>query len=104
VQRYPVRPAARANLNLPALEAICRDHLGSATRDEKAVHAAWGAVTRFATWPEAKELVVDLATNPQVPPEVAAETVQRYNRFLEAATGYSAKERAKRLRKSAGGD
>lgn len=104
MQRYPVRPAARVNLALPALEALCRDHLGSATRDEKAVHATWGAVTRFAVWPEAKELVVDLTTNPQVPVEVATETVQRYNRFLEAATGYTAKERAKRLRKSAGGD
>ncbi len=39
--------------------------------------------------------------NPKVPEEVARETIARYNRFLEEATGFSAKERAKRLRKSA---
>ncbi|MGI0068558.1 MAG: DUF5611 family protein [Thermoplasmata archaeon] len=40
--------------------------------------------------------------DPKVDVEIAAETVRRYNLFLERATGYSAKERAKKLRKSAG--
>ncbi len=39
--------------------------------------------------------------NPKVTEEVARETIARYNRFLEETTGYSSKERAKRLRKSA---
>jgi hypothetical protein len=40
--------------------------------------------------------------NPKVPEDVQRDTISRYNRFLEAATGYSAKERARKLRKSAG--
>ena len=33
---------------------------------------------------------------------VARESIARYNRFLEEASGYTAKERARRLRKTAG--
>jgi hypothetical protein len=44
---------------------------------------------------------VDVTMNPKVPVEVAAETVSRYNRFLEETCGYTTKERAKRLKKSA---
>jgi len=39
--------------------------------------------------------------NPKVPNDVAAETVRRYNRFLETLTGYTAKERAKKSQKAA---
>ncbi len=39
--------------------------------------------------------------DPKVPEEVARETIRRYNAFLEDATGFTAKERAKRLKKSA---
>jgi len=41
-------------------------------------------------------------TNPRVDEAVARESIARYNRFLEEVTGYSSKERARRLRKSAG--
>jgi hypothetical protein len=34
-------------------------------------------------------------------PEVAAETIRRWNTFLQAATGFTAKERSKRLQKKA---
>ena len=39
--------------------------------------------------------------NPQVDNETAAKTISAFNRFLEAATGYTTKERAKRAQQSA---
>ena len=102
MQQYPVRPTHRANLTLEALRSIAQAEIGSAEVDGDAVVASYGALKRLAVAPAGKELAVETAMDPQVPNEVARETIARYNRFLEAVTGYSAKERAKRLRKSAG--
>ncbi len=101
MQNYPVRAAERGNLNPVALERILRTHFGSATVDGETVSATYGAIETLRAHAQGRELAVELRMNPKVPDEVARETIARYNRFLEEATGFSAKERAKRLRKSA---
>jgi hypothetical protein len=98
-----VRTAERRNLNLPALEEILRTCFGEAHVEGESVVASYGAIERIAVRPVGRELSVDPKMNPRVAEEVARETVRRYNQFLETATGFSAKERAKRLRKSGGG-
>jgi hypothetical protein len=102
MQRYPVRANHRRNLDGPALEAICRNHFDDVARDAEGVTGKWGAIERLQTRAEGKELGVELKMNPKVDEPVAHETIRRYNAFLEEATGYNSKERAKRLRKSAG--
>jgi hypothetical protein len=47
------------------------------------------------------ELEVLTVSNPEVSTEVASDTIRRYNRFLEAVTGFDSKERKKRLNKKA---
>ncbi len=96
-----MRPSHRRNLDLEPLAAIARAHFEHVAADDAAVTARWGAIERLVARPEGRTLAVDLAMNPKVPEAVAAETIARYNRFLEDATGYGAKERARRLRKSA---
>ncbi len=103
MQRYPVRQSHRTNLTAPALEVIARRHFDAVERDGERVRARWGAIDRIEVAAEGRELRVDVGMNPKVPEPVAAETVRRYNAFLEEATGYSSKERAKRLRKAATG-
>ena len=102
MQKYPVRASQRNNLNLPALEAILRTCFGDARIEGDSAVGSYGAISRIAVRPEGRELLVDPTMSPQVPEEVARETIRRYNQFLETATGFSSKERAKRLRKSAG--
>lgn len=102
MQIYPVRASQRRNLTLPDLEGLLKACFGEARVEGDTVVASHGAISRIAVRPSGRELSVDLAMNPKVPEEVARETIRRYNQFLESATGYSAKERAKRLRKSAG--
>lgn len=97
-----MKPSHRPNLAPEALEAVARTHFDAVQRDGGLVRAQFGAITNLAVRGEGRELEVDLAMNPKVDEAVAAETIRRYNRFLEAATGYSSKERARRLRKSAG--
>jgi len=103
VQKYPVRATERRNLALPALEEILRTCFGDAHVEGDWAVASYGAIERIAVRPEGRELSVDPRMNPHVAEDVARETIRRYNQFLETATGFSSKERAKRLRKSAGG-
>lgn len=102
MQVYPVRTTHRAQLSVPRLADLCRSIFEGAETDATAVVVKWGAIAQLRTWPEKKGLAVEITMDPKVDVTVAAETVRRYNRFLEGATGYSSKERAKRLRKSAG--
>lgn len=101
MQRYPVRRDHVAHLTLNELVAHAKAAFGSAEQDGTFVSAKFGALEELRARSVGKELEVETRMNPKVPVEVAADTVRRYNQFLEAATGYTAKERAKRLRKSA---
>ncbi|EQD43479.1 hypothetical protein B1B_13796, partial [mine drainage metagenome] len=100
MQNYPVRTTHRPNLDPARLEALLREHFGTASASGTDRSTSWGALTNLVVRAAGKELQVEVTMNPKVPVEVAGETVARYNRFLQAATGYTAKERAKRLRKS----
>jgi hypothetical protein len=102
VQRYPVRASHRRNLEPDALEGIAREFLEGVERTETAVAGHWGAIDRLAARGDRRELVIEVAMNPKVGEDVARETIARYNGFLERVTGYTSKERARRLRKSAG--
>jgi hypothetical protein len=101
VQRYPVRANHRSNLRPDALGRILTECFGTAQVDGDSASAAFGAIVRLSARSDRKELAVEVTMNPKVPDEVARDTIARYNRFLEATTGFNSKERAKRLRKSA---
>ncbi len=97
---YPVKLSHRARLTPDGILATACDAFGSGARDGEVVSASFGALTRLTARVAGKELAVETTMDPKVSVDVAAETVRRYNRFLEGATGFNSKERAKRLRKS----
>jgi hypothetical protein len=101
MQNYPVRATHRKGLEPAHLGELLGMHFENSAVADGVASASFGAIVRIAVRPNGRELSVDVTMNPKVTEDVAAETVQRYNRFLEEATGYSSKERAKRLRKSA---
>ncbi len=103
MQRYPVRASHRSQLTPEILQSKLAAEFGPAQIVGGAAAARYGALERIAAHAVGRELEVEVTMNPKVPEDVARETINRYNRFLEAATGYSAKERAQRLRKSAAG-
>jgi hypothetical protein len=98
-----VRTSHRGNLAIEAIAEQAREQFGTVEVDRESVSTSYGAIARLTIRPEGRELVIDVTMNPKVPNDVASETIARYNRFLEGVTGFSAKERAKRLRKSASG-
>jgi hypothetical protein len=88
-------------LTLDRIAETCHAEFGVAERSGDAVSAQYGAIESLNARPGKGELLVELRMNPNVPNEVAAETIRRYNRFLETLTGYTAKERAKKAQKAA---
>jgi hypothetical protein len=103
MQRYPVRASQRKLLTPEFLAGVAAEHFEGVGSDGPQTTAAFGAIERIAVWVDGRDLAVEVRMNPKVPEAVAADTIKRYNRFLEAATGYTAKERAKRLRHSSSG-
>ncbi|HXQ48790.1 MAG TPA: DUF5611 family protein [Thermoplasmata archaeon] len=101
MQKYPVRPTHRPNLAPEVLERILRVHFDSVAGTGPERTASWGAIAHLSARADGRDLLVEVTMNPKVAEEVARETIARYNRFLEEASGYTTKERAKRLKKSA---
>lgn len=101
MRAYELRRGHAKNLEGDKLRAIAGDIFGSATTDGGKVAITFGAIERMTTWTDGKQLFVDMAMKPGVPDDVATDTISRNNRFLEAATGYSAKERAKKAQDAA---
>ena len=96
-----MRAGHRARLTPEGLEFTLIQSFGAAERQGDHALARFGAIEEIRVRGERTKLLVELKMNPKVDETIAAETVHRYNRFLESATGYTAKERARRLRKPA---
>lgn len=62
----------------------------------------FGAMQPMIVWQSGKKLCVDITTDKNVDNETALKTISLRNIFLETTTGYTAKERLKRLKKSEG--
>ncbi|MHB1434963.1 MAG: DUF5611 family protein [Thermoplasmata archaeon] len=101
MQRYPVRRTHLRRLTPEEIDRLLRSHFTVHPGADGAPDASFGAIAHLAARPVEKELEIDVRMDPKVPEEVARETIRRYNAFLEEATGFTSKERAKRLKKSA---
>ncbi|MEW6070666.1 MAG: DUF5611 family protein [Candidatus Thermoplasmatota archaeon] len=85
----------------PDLEKILLECFGNAEREGSKIVATFGALKKLTAQIEKNKLYVETEMDKNVDTKVAEETIKRYNKFLELATGYSAKERAKKLQKLA---
>ena len=101
MRSYELRRGWAKKLAGGNLRTVAAATLGSADEAGGKVVASFGACRRLTAWTDGKSLFVETEMNPGVPDDVAAQTISSFNRFLEGATGYSSKERAKRAQQSA---
>lgn len=101
MRSYELRRGHGKNLEGDKLRVIAAEVFGSATVEDGKVVASFGAIERLTVWTNGKQLFVDMTMKSGVPDDVATDTISRNNRFLEAATGHSAKERAKKAQEAA---
>ncbi len=101
MRAYELRRGHAKNLEGDKLRAIAADAFGSATEEGGKVVVTFGAIEKMTVWTDGKKLFVDMVMTSGVPDAIASDTIGRNNRFLEAATGYTAKERSKRAQQAA---
>lgn len=101
MRSYELRRGHGKNLEGDRLRAIAQETFGTGAMEGDKVVVSFGAIDKLTAWTDGKQLFVEMAMRAGVPDDVASDTIARNNRFLEAATGYSAKERSKRAQKAA---
>ena len=101
MQQHDVKRGQEKNLQPPTLKALVQDTIGSASEEQGKIVSSFGALAKLTAWFDGRSLCVETQMRTDVPNEVAGETIKRYNSFLERATGYTAKQRAKKAQEKA---
>jgi len=103
MQEYEIRRGHFPKIDGGRIEDILRDVFGKFEKKEDGSYeTSYGALARlYIRIKDKKTLLVETTMNSKVDDSVAGETIKKYNAFLEAATGFTAKERSKRLQKKA---
>ena len=101
MRAYELRRGHGKNLEGDKLRAVAETAFGSATVADGKVVSSFGAIEKLVAWTDGKRLFVDFFMKTGVADATATETISRNNRFLEAATGYTAKERGKKAQEAA---
>ncbi len=84
------------------IESLLRECFGVAPRSEEGRFVLqFGSFARLAVWLDGKALTVESQPAPGTPKEAIQETIRRFNDFLLKATGFTSKERTKKLGKEA---
>jgi hypothetical protein len=71
-------------------------------RDER-LHLSYGAFESLEAWFDEKKLCVETVSSPGAGDEGILDTNRRYRKFLEEATGYTAKQRQQMEKKDVQG-
>ncbi|MEM3396074.1 MAG: DUF5611 family protein [Thermoplasmata archaeon] len=102
---YPIKPGNYKNIEGEKLLSLVKEIFGNATQEGNLIKASYGALKELRVFAKDKKtLAVETLMDKNVPNEVAEDTVKKYNLFLERATGYTAKERVKKLQKEVAKD
>lgn len=108
MQTYPVRAGHMSKVDFGMVFDACFERHA---KEAEWYTGAFGSMPVIKAKYEGKELVVDTVTDKSILPlvakgdreamRVAMDTQQRWNEFLEAVTGYDAKERKKKSEEGA---
>ncbi len=84
------------------LKKLMEERLGPVTVEGDKLVTSFGATIRFEAQLLSKtSMDVTTQSDKNATPEAMMESNKKYNAFMEAATGFTAKERSKRLQKKA---
>ncbi|UCE73346.1 MAG: DUF5611 family protein [Methanomassiliicoccales archaeon] len=102
MQVYDIKRGHYKTIEGTGLEKIMTDIFGEVEREGEKYKANYGAMSPITVWLKSKkELCVDIITETGVSDDIAMKTIKAKNEFLIKATGFSSKERSKRLQKKA---
>ena len=100
MNEYDIKRGHYEKIEGGKLNELVREIFGSVDERDGKLHSSFGAIEELVVWPKDKKtLCVETRMNTKVDDRTAMETIRVYNRFLERATGFTAKERRKRASK-----
>ncbi len=101
MQAYPVKRGQAKNIEGVRLKDMMEMAFGPVEEQEGKFVCAYGALERITAWTDGKSLFVDTKANPNVDNDTAVSTRERWTAFLEKATGFTSKQRAKKIQEEA---
>jgi hypothetical protein len=100
MNEYEIKKGQFEKVEGDKLEKLMADCFGNVEKRGDKLVSSFGALENVSAWLKGKtHLCVVTRMNTNVTDEVATETIRMYNKFLEGATGFTAKERSKRANK-----
>lgn len=101
MQEYEVKRQNKGSLTNERLKELLQTEFDDVGQEGEHLVVRFGALERLECWvSEKKKVCVISESKTGVDNAVAADTIARYNRFLQNATGYSSKERRKKAMKA----
>ncbi|WP_301664347.1 DUF5611 family protein [Methanoculleus frigidifontis] len=103
MQEYSIKRGYGKNLAENMVQGL-RDQFGIEPEESDGHYVvSYGALKRLEVWTgeKGKTLIVDTESRTDVDDETIIDTNRRFRRYLEQATGYNSKERAKKAKKMA---
>ncbi len=100
--RYDIKRGHFKSIEGGKLEELMKETFGTVeSKDEKLI-TDYGAIKHLEVWTEGKTgLWIDIEMDDSPDDKVAMDTISRWNKFLQTATGFNAKERSKRAKAKA---
>jgi len=100
MHEYPIkRQNQRIMTDKSALKSIIQEIFGECTEEENCFTTSYGALKLLKIRVNKNQLCVETEMNKDVSEQIGVETRKKYNLLLERVTGYTSKERSKKLQK-----
>ena len=100
LKEYDIKRGHFKNIDGEKLKELLEETFGDVKIEEDRFKINYGALQPLITWIKSKDvLCVDTQMETKISEEEINETIKRFNKFLESATGFTAKERVKRAKK-----
>jgi len=100
MKEYEIKRGHFKNIEGEKLKELFESSFGNVQIEDEKLISTYGALQPIKAWVKSKNILcVDTIMNSDVPDEEINETIRRYNKFLESATGFNSKERVKRAKK-----
>jgi hypothetical protein len=104
LKEYEIKRGHYKNIEGEKLKELMMDTFGSVKAEDDKLVINFGALQPLKTWIKDKNvLCVDTQMDKNVDDDTINDSISSYNKFLEAATGFTSKERVKRAKKKSEG-
>ncbi|AGB04551.1 hypothetical protein AciM339_0668 [Aciduliprofundum sp. MAR08-339] len=94
---YPFKRGHKKGID--EIEVIMKEIFGDVSRENGHLLASYGALEKIEIWIEEGKMAAETKSR-KVESSISQETLKRWNDFLFRVTGYTAKERKKRMTKT----